>query len=106
PATGVWPRRVRLPASFIRLLANAPPAGDPLTLEFSDGKLALRGATTTRFKAVWEDISPSRIDAPLDLSDRELLKIAAREAPPAILSSGLKRAAENAELRFQRSIGL
>lgn len=104
PASGSWPGRARLAASFARMLALAPPAGDPLVLEFADGQLVIRGATTLRLRAVWEDISPPRADTVLDLSDRELLKLQAREAPAAIVSSGLERAIRRAELRLQRSI--
>ena len=106
PATGVWPGRARVSASFTRLLATSLPDGDPLVLEFTDGRLVLRGATTIRFKAAWEDISPRRVDVALDLSDAELLKVRNRETSAAITSSGLGKLADGAERRFQHAVDL
>ena len=104
PASGSWSGRARVPASFARRIALAPSGGESIVLEFADGYLEVRGATKLRLKAVWEDISLDPIRTVLDLSDRELLRIQARETPIAVVSSGLAEAVRRAELRFTRSL--
>jgi hypothetical protein len=50
-------------------------------------------------------MSPYPAHTVLDLSDRELLKVQAREPAAAIVSSGLAHPVRRAELRFQRAVG-
>ncbi len=104
PATGTWSGRLRVSASFVRMLALAMPDGDPLVLEYCAGRLVLRGETTLRFKAAWEDISPPRVEVALDLEDVGLLKLATEQRRDALQSSGLSKLIGAAEARFQQAL--
>jgi hypothetical protein len=104
PAAGTWPGCARVSANFAKVFARALPGGDPLVLEYHEGSLFLRGATTMRFKAAWEDISAKRVDVGLDYTDLDLLRAAVRETRQTLISSGLAGAVENAEERFQRRV--
>ncbi len=105
-AIGTWPGRARVSASITKMMAKALPDGDPLTLEFSEGRLVLVGKTTIRFKAAWEDISPRRVEVPIDISDRDLLKAAASQTPAELTSAGLAELVHTAEQRFQKVVDL
>ena len=105
-AIGTWPGRARVSASITKMMATSLPDGDPLTLEFSDGRLELVGKSTIRFKAAWEDISPRRVEVPIDISDRDLLKAAASQTRAELTSAGLTELVRTAELRFQKVVDL
>ncbi len=87
-------------------MATAPPDGEPLTPEFSAGRLVLGGRTTIRFKAAWEDISPPRLEVPIDVPDRDLLKAAVSQTPAELTSAGLAELVRMAKLRFQKMVDL
>lgn len=103
-AVGTWSGRARVSASITKMLATAMPDGDPLTLEFREGRVVLRGNTTLRFKAAWEDISPRRLEVPIDISDAEMLRTAALQTPQALVSAGVSKLSTAAERRFQAAL--
>jgi hypothetical protein len=105
-ATGTWPGRARVSASITKMMATAPPDGDPLMLGYSEGRLVLAGSTTLRFKAAWEDISPARLEIPIDATDRDLLRVADSQTSAELTSAGLTGLVCTAEQRFQKVVDL
>ena len=105
PATGRWPGRVRVPARLVLLFALGEPEVDPVVLSYRDGFLHVHtGASTIKLKAHREDISPPRIEVPLNASDREYLQLPLRYPKDQIVSSGLDKQVKTAETLFQRKL--
>ena len=110
PAQGHWPGLLRVSGTVLLMLAKGELSGDPLEFRVEEQHLRLRaGRASLRFAAHWADISPpTTTDIPLDITDLDLLCMAAGQSsqyPPAVvIASGLEADFAGAEKRLKDAI--
>lgn len=104
-AAGTWPRIVMIPGRYLKILAKHPIRDSALTLWHKDSHLEIRGnKTALRIPARWEDISPLRIELPLDACERDVLRLQKHHPAASLISAGLVPRIEAAEAHLQTCI--
>lgn len=104
-ASGYWPRLVIVPGRYLKILAKHPLHDAVLKLQCTDSRLVIRGERTAlRVPARWEDISPLRIELPLDACERDVLRLQKHHPTASLTSAGLVPRIESAEAHLQTCI--
>jgi hypothetical protein len=104
-ASGYWPRLVIVPGRYLKILAKHPLRDAVLKLQHMDSHLVIRGEKTAlRVPARWEDISPLRIELPLDACERDVLRLLKHHPAASLTSAGLAPRIEAAEAHLQTCI--
>ena len=101
PARGRWPGQVRVPASWLTVVAKMPPPGDPLELIVRENSLHLSTLSVAcQQQAAWA----SPIQIPVNADDTVLLAIRLRYSSADIEAAGLRSAVAKAEASRDRAV--
>ena len=101
PAFGLWRGQARVAGKFVRALAEAPPADDPVVFKIKAGRLHVGEVSV---ECVWQAPGAKTIDLPVTAGLAEFLHVADNYSEEEIASSGLAGVVQQARAAREERI--
>ncbi|WP_460728905.1 hypothetical protein [Lysobacter rhizosphaerae] len=101
PALGHWPGEARVDSIWLRTFARVPPLQNPLIVQVEEGRLRIARSSVP---CHWQRPGEARVEAPLGLEPRALIRLAHAHSHEELEKSGIAAAVVGARKELDKRI--